>query len=62
MILNLPAFIGCVTFYTVLGAGLVRYLWTIRMPIDASVHRLRIPKIDPSADWQLSETSDVGVV
>ena len=50
------------TFYTVLGAGLAVYLGTRRMPIEASLHRLVVPKLDTDAVWSLSSGGDVGVV
>lgn len=50
------------TFYGVLGAGTWGYLMTRRMPIEASLRRLRVPKRDQDAVWKLSEDSPVGIV
>lgn len=49
--------------YSVLTLGLVRILWIARTPIDASIHRLRAPKLDKhAAELRLSSSSDVGVI
>jgi hypothetical protein len=49
------------TFYALCGAGLTRYLWICRTPIDASIHRLQVPKVD-NVEWHLNSGSDVGMV
>lgn len=60
---NLPAFIAVGTFYLACGAGTLRYLWSCRTPIVASVRSLHIPEPDTEAVWTLSSSGgDVGVV
>lgn len=57
-----PLFDAVMALYAVLGGGLGCYLWTRRMPIEASLRRLDVPDIEPNAIWTLSAGGDVGVV